>query len=69
MEEVYLDKIEYDDNNKLILADDICPLRYKFKALFKKKMLPKIKSTRFSCPTIEKPKILVNNNEIYKIVI
>ncbi len=64
VEEVYLDKIEYDTNNKIVLADDICPLRYKFKALFKKTMLPKTKSTRFSCPIIEKPKISANNNGI-----
>ncbi|MBE7081024.1 MAG: hypothetical protein E7372_00500 [Clostridiales bacterium] len=65
VEEVFLDKIEYDNNNKLVLADDVCPLRYKFKALFKKSMIPKTKSTRFSCPQIEKPKISVNNNEIF----
>ncbi len=64
VEEVYLDKFEYDNNNKLVLADDICPLRYKFKALFKKSMLPKSKSTSYSSPKIEKPIITVNNNEI-----
>ncbi len=64
VEEVYLDKLEYDNNNKLVLADDECPLRYKFKALFKKSMLPKEKSSSFSCPKIEKPIISVNNNEI-----
>ena len=64
VEEVYIDKIEYETSGNIVLADDICPLRYKTKALFKKSMLPKIKSTRFSLPIIEKPKISVNNNEI-----
>lgn len=64
VEEVYLDKFEYDNNSKLVLADDICPLRHKIKALFKKSMLPKTKSTSFSSPKIEKPNISVNNNKI-----
>ncbi len=64
LQEVYLDKIEYDSTGNLVLADENCPLRYKFKALFKKSMVPKKISTRFTSPTIEKPILSVNNNEI-----
>ena len=62
--ETYIDKIEYENNGKLILADEICPLRYKTKVIFKKSTLPKTQSTRFSNPKIEKPIISVNNSEI-----
>ncbi len=64
IEEVYLDKISYDDDGKIILADDEAPLRYKFSGYFKKNKIPKEQSTRFSFPSVEKPKTIVNNNEI-----
>ena len=50
--EEYIDKISYDKENVLILADDITPERFKIKALFKKDNLPKEKSNRYSQPKI-----------------
>lgn len=64
IKEIYIDRECYEKDNIIILADDIAPLRYKIKTLIKSSSIPKIKSDRFSCPKIEKPKILVNNNSI-----
>ena len=61
--EVYIDKISYDNENVLILADQNTPERYKIKGLFNKAFLPKETSTRFSFPQIEKVNIEVTDNE------
>lgn len=80
--EVYIDKLTYEENGKIILADNICPERYKQKVLLKNKNIVKEYSTRFSSPNIIDYKLSVNNNrneislclteycnaEIYKIV-
>ncbi len=62
--EIYLDKISYENDKKLVVSDENAPERYKFKGVFKNKQTIKDKSNRFSKPIIEKPKITVNNNEI-----
>lgn len=62
--ELDIDKISYDNENKIILADKIAPERFKLKCLFKLNNIPTEQSTRFSSPKIEKPKISINNNEI-----
>ncbi len=64
IEMVYIDKLHYNENNKVVLAEDIAPKEYKILTYFKKDNKPKIKSTRFSSPTIENKEITVNNNEI-----
>ena len=62
--EVYIDKIAYDNNGEIILADNIAPLNRKIKILVKNNNMPKCLSTRFSSPVIETPQISVNNKEI-----
>ena len=62
--EIYIDKISYDESGKIILADDICPNRYKIKTLIKDNPSLLGKSNRFSYPIIDKPQISVNNNGI-----
>ena len=59
-----IDKIEYEQNKTLILADPVSPNRYVEQAIFKKSHLPTSCSNRFSCPKLENTKISVNNNEI-----
>ncbi len=60
----YIDLISYKQENKIILADTNAPNNYKQEELFKISNLPKEKSTRFSSPEIEEPKISVNNSVI-----
>lgn len=64
VKEIYVDKISYDEEHVLVLADEISPERYKTKFMFKKSAIPKEQSTRFSSPTVEAPKFTVNNNII-----
>ena len=61
--EVQLDKISYYDN-KIELAEEIAPERYKLSTLMKFDTIPKTTSTRFSTPKIEKPILKVNDNGI-----
>lgn len=60
----FIDKISYNENHTIKLADKNAPLRYKEEAIFKKNKLPKETSLVFTSPKIEKPKILVKNNQI-----
>ncbi len=60
LQEEFIDKISYESNHIIKLADENAPLRYKELALFKKNKLPKARSTEFTSPTIKKPKISVN---------
>lgn len=62
--EIYIDKLSYDEGNKIILADDIAPERYKYKVLMKKSTIPKERSNRFSEPKTENQEMSVNNNNI-----
>lgn len=62
--EVDIDKISYDNDDTIILADENAPERYVEKILINKKDLPKNHSRRFTLPKIETPQLLVNNNEI-----
>ena len=59
-----IDKEEYLQNNKIVTADPVCPKLN----LMQVKMLsgnePKQISNRFSSPTIQKPVITVENNQI-----
>ena len=64
LEEIEIDKIAYENDNKIILADKYTPKKYVIKALFKQNNKPIEQSTRFSSPKIEKPKILENNEGI-----
>ena len=62
--ELDIDRISLESDNKIILADENAPSRCVIKTLFKSSKIPKERSTRFSCPVIEKPILSVNNNEI-----
>ncbi len=63
--EIYIDKIAYDKNGQIILADKIAPLNTKTKILVKNNNIPKLVSSRYSSPEIKMPQISVNNNQIY----
>ena len=63
--ETYIDKISYEQDNEIFIADNITPERYKIKAIFKKSSIPKNISKRFSCPEIQKPQLTIKNNEIF----
>ena len=58
-----IDRNEYNNNN-VIIADDNAPEKYKIKEIFRENYYPNEKSSYFSSPTITKPKISVNYNEI-----
>ncbi|MGN1103849.1 MAG: hypothetical protein ACI4QI_03145, partial [Candidatus Coproplasma sp.] len=62
--EIQLDKNEYENNNKIILCDDICPLLNRIKVVCSNSNVPKEKSSAFTKPIIKKPTITVENNNI-----
>ena len=62
--ELNVDKISYDKDKTVILADDNAPERFVLRGLFAKNNLPVLKSERFSHPRIEKCVLSVNNSEI-----
>ncbi len=59
-----IDKITYDNENVIEIADELTPKRYLLTEYFKKNSINKSKSTRFSSPIIQKPEISVNNRQI-----
>lgn len=63
IEKKLIDKISYEEQNEVILADPNAPLRYTFNAFFKKNRIPEKVSDRFSSPKIEIKEYLINNNE------
>ncbi len=62
--EIEIDKISYDDDGKIVLADSVSPKLFTKTILVRKNFNISQKSTRFSSPKIENYKILVNNNGI-----
>ena len=64
LQEEYIDKISYENNHIVKLADNNAPLRYKERVIFKKNKLPTLRSNEFTLPIIKKPIISVNYNEI-----
>ncbi len=62
--EVEIDKISYDSEGKIVLADKIAPKIFTKKILIKKNYKISEESTRFSSPKLENYKTIVNNNEI-----
>jgi hypothetical protein len=62
--EEYVDRIEYETNNLVVLANELTPDRYKFKTIFKKENLPKNISNAFKNPKIENAEISLNTNQI-----
>ena len=61
-EKISLDKIDYDNNYTLTLADENAPKKYIKEGLFRKQAIPKNKSTKFTTPKIEIKDYIVNNN-------
>ncbi len=64
VEQISLDKDEYENNHKLCIADDNAPVNAVTYELFSRNNLPSEKSTRFSVPTIEMPHITVKNGAV-----
>jgi penicillin-binding protein 1A/penicillin-binding protein 2A len=64
VQKLKIDKIAYDKNNIIRLADDLAPKRYIMEEYFRENFNIKEKSTAFSCPNIENTELLVNNNRI-----
>ncbi len=62
--EIELDRISYEEEHKIEIADENTPDRYRIKVMTKSynNMYPT--SERFSTPRIEEPQISVNNNNI-----
>lgn len=63
-ETVEIDCEEYENNDKIMLCDTNCPKLNRLKVKVLSDNMPKEQSTRFTAPTIKKPSILVNNNNI-----
>lgn len=59
-----LDKISYETDHLLILADERAPEKYIAEGYFFKNNLPKETSSRFSSPKLENAELSVNKNEI-----
>lgn len=62
--EVEIDRQEYETNGNILLSDDHSPLLNRLKVKCLAENTPKVKCNNFTKPTIKKPSILVNNNEI-----
>ena len=61
---VDIDREEYENNDKILLCDTNSPLLNRLAVKCLEKSTPTEQSTRFTTPTIKKPSILVNNNQI-----
>ena len=61
---LYLDKLSYDTDHKLVLAEEIAPEKTKFSAIFNDKFKPNEMSKRFSAPEIKDCNLSVNYNTI-----
>lgn len=62
--EVPLDKEEYEQNHQLVVADSVAPSYLSQNELFRESSMPRIVSSRFSRPTIQKPTISVINGAV-----
>lgn len=63
-QEIEVDREEYENNDKIILCDEHCPKLNRLKLKCASDNLPIERSTRFTSPTIPKPTITVNTNNI-----
>ncbi len=63
-----IDREEYENNHRLLLADPLAPDTLSLRELFRSCALPEGKSERFSHPTIQMPQISVVNGSV-KIVL
>ncbi len=61
---IKLDRIEYENSKRLLLADDISPQEFVFQELFQEQLVPTQKATHFSNPNIPTPKIQLKNGVV-----
>lgn len=59
-----IDKLSYDKEGKVLLAEEIAPKKYVIEEIFTEENVPKTKSTFFSSPTINNCELSVNNSDI-----
>ncbi len=64
VESVYIDKISYEEDGEILLAEEIAPEKYKEKIIINLKKYSPYYSTRFSNPKIESSEISVNSKGI-----
>lgn len=62
--QIEIDREDYEKDNKIVIADDICPKLNRITAKFLANNLPNEKSVKFSKPNIKTPTIEVKNNKI-----
>ena len=62
--EVLIDKISYENDHTVFLADKIAPKRYVLSFLSRKSQVPNMQSNRFSSPKIDDYKSIVDYNGI-----
>lgn len=63
-ETIEIDREEYENNDKILLCDAVCPKLNRLKVKVLAENLPKEQSSRFTSPAIRKPSISVNNNHV-----
>lgn len=63
-ETIEIDREEYENNDKILLCDAVCPKLNRLKVKVLAENLPKEQSSRFTSPAIKKPSISVNNNHV-----
>lgn len=63
-ETVYIDREEYSENNKIVLADDCAPKLSVTSIKVLRGATPAAKSHKFSLPTIQRPQISANINTV-----
>ena len=61
---IEIDREEYENNDKVILCDALCPKLNRLAVKCLNDNLPKETSTRFSSPKISKPDVIVKNNQV-----
>ena len=61
---IALDREEYEENHRLMLADPASPNYLALHELFRKSAIPEATSTKFSTPKIQKPLIFVKNGAV-----
>ena len=61
---VAFDKEEYESNHRILTADPSAPPITTLTELFRASFVPNEASTRFTCPTIQKPTISVKNGSV-----
>ena len=61
---VNLDRIEYENSKRLLLSDEAAPQEFVFQELFQEQLIPTIKATHFSNPSIPTPEIQLKNGVV-----